>query len=81
MILTVQKLFHHVSHTLFKFHLDPKTTNFGPTPTVPYIEDAYEISVIFISRPLLSLLLAAAGNPGFTAGRGFNPAGGALGGG
>ncbi|KZV35504.1 hypothetical protein F511_20561 [Dorcoceras hygrometricum] len=24
MILTVQKLFHHVSHTLFKFHLDPK---------------------------------------------------------
>ncbi|KZV32428.1 hypothetical protein F511_44734 [Dorcoceras hygrometricum] len=26
MILTVQKLFHHVSHTLFKFHLDPKTS-------------------------------------------------------
>ncbi|KZV30138.1 Auxin transport protein (BIG) isoform 1 [Dorcoceras hygrometricum] len=59
MILTVQKLFHHVSHTLFKFHLDPKPTNLELNPRVPYTEDAYEISVIFISmqRPKISIFV------------------------
>ncbi|KZV51396.1 hypothetical protein F511_17267 [Dorcoceras hygrometricum] len=39
MILTVQKLFHHVSHTLFKFHPDPKSqriTHNNPSLLDPY---------------------------------------------
>ncbi|KZV52402.1 hypothetical protein F511_33543 [Dorcoceras hygrometricum] len=32
-----------------------KTTNFGPNPTVPYIEDAYEMSVVFISMQRLKI--------------------------
>ncbi|KZV16773.1 putative WRKY transcription factor 3 [Dorcoceras hygrometricum] len=39
MILTVQKLFHHVSHTLFKFHLDPKATSEDL-----YIRDPHQVA-------------------------------------
>ncbi|KZV39692.1 hypothetical protein F511_22717 [Dorcoceras hygrometricum] len=40
MILTVQKLFHHVSHTLFKFHLDPKYA----TSEDLYIRDPLQVA-------------------------------------
>ncbi|KZV18058.1 hypothetical protein F511_30122 [Dorcoceras hygrometricum] len=40
MILTVQKLFHHVSHTLFKFHLDPKYA----TSEDLYIRDPHQVA-------------------------------------